>query len=1143
MSRPVDPRLPRAVPVVRRLLGLLGVLQLAGALLTVAHAAILADLVATLVLRSGGSLARPLILLAGVGVVRAAVAGTQEWAAARASVRARAELRTAVLRAVTRLGPLWASRQPSGRLVTATGPGLDALDGYLTRAMPALVSSGVVPVVVLARIGLADWQSAAVLVCCLPLVPLFMVMVGVTTRRRMQAQYAILARLAGHFLDLVQGLTTLKIYGQARRQVETVRRATDDYRRHTLATLKVAFLSALVLDLIATLSVAVVAVDVGLRLDHGSLSLRTALLVLLLAPELFAPLRAVGAQYHANEEGRVAAAAALDILDELPGSAVPPVVRLAGGTAGELRVEGVSVRYPGRLEPALDSVDLRVPPGELVAVTGASGGGKSTLLAVLLGLVSPCAGGVSFGERVVADAAGWRAGLAWVPQLPVPTQRTVAAEVALGDPLASSDQVAAAIADCHAPHPATVLGQDGAHISAGQRRRVALARALLRARAVRDRGEIPLVLLDEPSEDLDPATEAVAAAVIASMAGWATVLMVTHSADLAAIADRRVELRNGRVVADRRQQPVRLVQPGPLSPAAASVVVAAGPAPAPRLWDLLAGTGGLGRRLARAAALAGASGLSGLALTATSVWLICRAAQHPNVQALALAVVGVRTFALARALLRYGERLAAHDAALRLLAEIRARVFAALEPLAPAGLAGFRRGDLLRRFVGDVDAAQEGLVRAVLPLAGAAITAAGAIALAVLLAPVVGLILAAGLLAGLVAVPWLGHRAAGSAAVLAREVGERDQRSTALLDGLAELTVYGAAGAAVDAVAESDAAVLRASRRPALAQSLAVGAGGLVAAVVLPLLLAAAAGLTRGGQLNPVLVGALLACGLAGFETLAPLPAAFAAWSRFRASLARVAGLLATPVPMPEPAVPVAVAAWPVGLRASAMSIAPAVDAAPVLVGADLELRVGERVAVMGPSGCGKSTLLTAALRLLPVRAGALSLTSCSGERPLRDVAAGEVPSLVAGSLQGDHVFNASLRDNLRVVRPDATDADLSRVAARAGLADFVAGLPAGWSTAAGPDGSALSGGQRQRLLLARAFLANPAILVLDEPTAHLDPDTERAVLNDLLDGTAGRTVLMSTHRQLPPAAVDQILQVQDGRLIDAARQPATAIA
>ena len=266
------------------------------------------------------------------------------------------------------------------------------------------------------------------------------------------------------------------------------------------------------------------------------MSLQVALTALLLAPEVFAPLRAVGAQHHAAEEGRVAAGAALDLLRETSSAdLVRDPVRLSSKASVSIR--GLTVQYEDRAEDALTDLDLDLQPGELVAVQGVSGGGKSSLLAVLLGFVAPARGTVTRTDDtrpLPLDSPEWRASVAWLPQQPRPTQADVGTEVALGDPTASPAAVLAAIADCHAPHPATPLGEDGAAISAGQRRRVALARALLRARAVRARGAVPLVLLDEPSEDLDQATERVVATVVAEMAGWATVLMVTHSPGLAA---------------------------------------------------------------------------------------------------------------------------------------------------------------------------------------------------------------------------------------------------------------------------------------------------------------------------------------------------------------------------------------------------------------------------------------------------------------------------------------------------------------------------------------------------------------------------------------------------------------------------------
>ena len=568
---PVDPRLLRYARAARGYLVVTVALGLAGTALILAQAGLLAHALATAARGEvAGALAGTLIALLIVVLMRAAVSYGGEVTALRAAATVKSQLRSALTARALRLGPGWLGSQRAGEIATLSTRGLDGLDSYFARYLPQLVLGVLVPIAVLARVAAADWISAVVIAVTLPLIPVFAVLVGWHTKAQTRRQWRLLAILGGHFLDVVEGLPTLKVFGRARAQEAVIAKVTDDYRRTTMATLRVAFLSALVLELAAAVATALVAVEVGLRLLYGHLGYETALLVLLLTPEAFLPLRAVGAQFHASMEGAAAAGRAFEILDTpVPdgptGRAAPPTVTAAAPTVtaaaptvtadlrvAEIRLSGITVIYPDRPRPALDGVSLTIAPGERIVLTGPSGAGKSTLLALLLRFVTPAAGTIEAGgaDLAATDLEQWRRQIAWVPQQPYLFSGSAADNIALGQPGASRGAIgraarlagAAEFIDSLPSGYDTPLGERGLRLSAGQRQRIALARAFLR--------DAPLLLLDEPTAHLDPAGARLVASALDTELADRTVILISHGRGWSVGAGgRALSLDHGTLVA------------------------------------------------------------------------------------------------------------------------------------------------------------------------------------------------------------------------------------------------------------------------------------------------------------------------------------------------------------------------------------------------------------------------------------------------------------------------------------------------------------------------------------------------------------------------------------------------------------------
>ncbi|MEV5678608.1 thiol reductant ABC exporter subunit CydD [Streptomyces sp. NPDC052179] len=1145
--KPIDPRLLRYARATRFFLAAVVALGLVGATLVIAQAMLIAEVVV------GGfedrmtvsALRTPLLLLAAVALGRALVAWLTELAAYRASAAVKSELRGRLLERATRLGPDWLSGERTGSLVALATRGVDALDDYFARYLPQLGLAVVVPVAVLARIVTEDWVSAAIIVVTLPLIPLFMILIGWATQSRMDRQWQLLSRLSGHFLDVVAGLPTLKVFGRAKAQAESIRMITSQYRRATMRTLRIAFLSSFALELLATLSVALVAVTIGMRLVHGELDLYTGLVVLILAPEAYLPIRQVGAQYHAAAEGLSAAEEIFSVLEAEPPAAgtgaVPASLRL--------ELEDVTVRHGGRGEPSLDAASLVVEQGETVALVGPSGVGKSTLLNVVLGFAVPDEGRVRVGGTDLADLSPerWRERIAWVPQRPHLFAGTIAENVRLARPDADDDAVATALRDAGAydfvaelPEGVrTPLGEDGAGLSAGQRQRLALARAFLADR--------PLLLLDEPTASLDGETEAGIVEAVGRLAAGRTVLLVVHRPALLAVADRVVTLeprehteRAATAADGERDASVAPSQ----RPAGKEPFAAGDPVdlPEPALLRETAPRSG-GRVLARVREAAGAQrGQLALALLlgslavgsavglmAVSGWLISRASEQPPVLYLMVAVTATRAFGIGRAVFRYAERLVSHDAVLRMLAELRVAVYRGLERIAPAGLRTTRRGDLLSRLVADVDALQDYWLRWLLPAGTAVLVGTAAAGFTAWLLPEAGVVLAVGLLLAGVGVPLVSGACARHAErQLAPARAALATRVTDLLGGTAELTVAGALPARHARVREADGLLTRIASRAATATALGGGLSALICGLTVVAAALVAVPAVYDGRLEGVELAVVVLTPLAAFEAVTGLPLAVQYRQRVRRSAERVHEVLDAPVPVREPESPAETPASPFPLEVRGLTARYAGSGRNALESVDLTLVPGRRVAVVGPSGAGKTTLAQVLLRFLDAREGTYrvgGVDACALEGDT-------VRAFVGLCAQDAHVFDSSIRENLRLARTGATDAELREALAGARLLDWAEGLPDGLDTLVGEHGARLSGGQRQRLALARALLADFPVLVLDEPAEHLDLATADALTADLLAATRGRTTVLITHRIEGLDAVDEVLVMDAGRVV-----------
>lgn len=1186
--------------------------------------------------------------------------------AQRAASGAKSQIRSSLLKRVLATG---GADTPEGTGATAVllSRGLNALDDYYTKTLTAFVSTAVVPFMLWVVVASLDWMSAMVLACTLPLIPVFMILIGKNTRDETAEAQAELHRLSDHILELVRGLPVIIGLGRERAQTRAMNALGQRYRERTMQTLRSAFMSSLALELITTISVALIAVLIGVRLVNGTLGLDTAILVLLLAPECYQPLRDVGAAYHQSEDGVAALRSAQKIIDApLPSAAADSATQDSAAQKAQpstIAVEDLSVSYPARpavLTNLSLNLDRRVTTaqgerGAVIGVMGESGCGKSTLLNVFSGAVRE--GLVPTGSEEPVHVTGSVRGLGTtlvIPQSPVftaPTVQTEMALYALSATEAERERAAALLGEAMDSKKLSVTDAESAllvcplaqlgmekltalepgALSAGQARRLAVARTLARAEAIyRAGGEqtVLTVLVDEPTAHLDAYSAYLVTRALHRLAELgATVLIVTHEQELAAGCDtlvRAVQTARGYTwtaeantarVAVPEQAPAHLLkdreeyEAESTAPAGASATAEAEEAePAGLFASLrtLKELTGIGVRAATGPVIMAAiTSLMAAALTALSGWLIVRAAEGPAMMYLMVAIVGVRFFGLGRACARYAERLMTHSKVLAAANILRLRAWVGAWQSVSSVRALLRGDALLERLVGGIDELRDGVPRVIIPPAAHLLVMTAALITTACILPQALIPVLLAVLVSTFVAPWIVLRADARAEALARRSTAQMLRlGTGMLSAAEDLRANGVATTAEKANGALDAENLSALQKGSTAQGVGrtlvtfswFGAALASAVIAYPLAVDGTVGAPESAIVVLLCTG-MLESSLGHVEAVRSWPA----FSRLLATIApsvrdvSLEGIVAvstlkrsvpteaevdthvlprraerlraraeaemeelleadrqrahrfdrpesaadsksdTPRP-PKPGEPTLVSCGtPQELGVKVTDPAPALslqDAAarwpgmdhPVFTDLNMNARAGSWTAVTGPSGSGKSTVLATVLGFLPLESGRVL---ASGE-----VLEGEqLRGYAAWCPQAAHIFESTLEGNLMLARDRSdrpSEEELIEVLRRVGLGEWFDALPQGLRTPVGAGGSFLSGGQRQRLAVARALLVNSPVLLLDEPTAHLDAESARALMADLDAATRSSSVatVLVSHRPEDIARCDEVVRL-----------------
>ena len=1110
------------------------------------------------------------IIYLGIAIiVRLLAHYVQESVANRLGSAVKATFRKRALAHMFKLGVQHKERH--GDVIHMLTDGLEQVDAYVARYIPQILYAIMIPLIM--GIAIVDTLPiiGIILIVTVPLIPFFMILIGKQADRLNKEQWERMSFLSGHFLDVLQGITTLKLFGRAKDQIKVIGRLSEEFKDSTLRVLRVAFLSALVLELVSTISTALIAVYLGLTLLDGEIPFFSAFFILLLAPEFYTPFRQLGAAFHTGMAGKTSILKYEEFMNRQPSLPVGGKSKLQGPIQA-IEIKDLTFTYEDS-ENGVQHISLEAKRNSPIMLVGESGAGKSTIAHIIGGFLTAPKGAVVIDGLDVCDidVEWWRHQIIYVSQHPHIMKGTLRDVLSFGMNVSDEEIIEACkevqlldVINRQQEGLDTIIGEGGLGLSGGERQRVALARAFLR------KGQV--LILDEVTAHLDVKTESIISSAIQRLMENKIVIIIGHRLQTMHWASTLYVLKQGRIIQQGSYEELIAVdgyfkdlvtsglgefsstieeqlQTGKsfdiqdrddldysipvdkkgayvrgndthTSEVSTSTMGLQG-------WRLLFSVLSPAKwSLVLALIFTFLTVFMNVGLLTVSAWLLASAALQPGLTYLSLAIVGVRFFGVSRAVCRYFERYTSHRMAFQGLYGLRVWFYAHLEPLAPAILKRFGAGDMLGRIMGDIEVLQFFYLRTIIPpVAAIALTVLVAYGVSTIDSTLVTPIVLSSLVLGLVLPLVVYAHNKQSLTEIGPQQGEYKSLLSDTMDSLEDVISYGNEDLVYHRIqhmmhiVDTNKGVIE--RGMNLGNTLFLG--GVQITVVIVAILAANA-LT--GAWASVMVAVAAIGTQAWFEALQPMIAAVHHGAESKVATSRLMALANEPMPVVDPKAPKPFNANR-DITFTDVSFGYNQDRC-IYEHLRLGIKQGQSVAIVGASGSGKTTLFNMLERLYDY-GGSIHV----GDVELKDISIDTWRNALGTITQDTYIFHASFEDNIRLARPDASATDLERAIDRASLRSVVDRLPVGLNTIVGSGGHGLSGGERQRVALARLFLRNPQIVLLDEPLEGLDQVTRKALHRDLMEYVKDKTCLYITHQLEGLEQMDRILFMDKGQIVE----------